>query len=632
MIGSLCTFGFDSIRCIGPAVMASNGSHCYRFGPYRLDATDRLLYKGAEHVPLPPKVFDTLLLFVTSSGRVLTKEEMLRQLWPDTFVEDGTLAQYISQLRKVLGENGRWVENLPRRGYRFTTDIEECSSETAEAEFVAPELTGPATGWPTRPVGRLRIAVVAVALLIAALAAGWWYLHRPEPIQSIAVLPFVNLNGDSRFDYISDGLTEELTHNLMRLHGLSVAARTSAFQFRGRNEDVRTIGQRLNVAGLLEGSVRVDRNRVRVAARLVNARSGHHVWADTFEGSLDDLFTIQQQIGSATLRRLGRVDRLPDATPPRREGFLRYLQGRYFLAKGRPETFRKAADSFQAVIAEDPGYARAHSGLADTYYRWALWESFAPAEAFAAARRTAERAIALDETLAEAHASLANIKFQYDWDFVAAEREFRRSIVLDPNRADTWHWFSHLLTAIGRFSESEEATRKAIALEPFDLPSQNHLGWCYYFTGDYDRSIEQHRRVLELDPVHGQTRLLLGRALLQRGLHREAVEQLGRNLDLSPDSPERLAALAQAYAVSGATEKAEDLLERLLALAKQKYVSAYSIATVYAALERKPEALAYLQKAVAERSSRVVELKYEPIFSSLRGEPSFDSLLKRIGL
>jgi TolB-like protein/DNA-binding winged helix-turn-helix (wHTH) protein/Tfp pilus assembly protein PilF len=613
--------------------MASNGSHCYRFGPYRLDAADRLLYKGADHVPLPPKVFDTLLLFVTSSGRVLPKDEMLRQLWPDTFVEDGTLAQYISQLRKVLGDNGHWVENLPRRGYRFTAAVEECPPDAAEP---AAELAAPAVGSSikTRPAGlvtRLRMAAVAAGLLIPALAAAW-YFSRPESIRSIAVLPFVNLSGDSRFDYISDGLTEELTHSLMRLPGLAVAARTSAFQFRGRNEDVRTIGQRLNVTGVLEGSVRFDRKRVRVTARLVHARSGHHVWADTFEGSVDDLLTIQQQIGSAAVRRLGQSIRLPDATVPKREVSLSYLQGRYFLAKGRPETFRKAAEYFQKVIAEDPGYARAHSGLADTYYRWALWESFVPTEAFAAARRAAEQAIALDETLAEAHASLANIKFQYDWDYAAAEREFRRSIALDPNRADTWHWFSHLLTAIGRFAESEEASKKAIALEPFDLPSQNHLGWCYYFTGDYDRSIAQHRRVLELDPVHGQTRLLLGRALLQRGLHAEAVEQLRRNLDLSPESPERLAVLAQAYAVSGATEQADEVLDRLLALARQRYVSAYSIATVYAALGRRSEALAYLQKAVAERSSRVVEMKYEPIFSSLQGEPSFSSLLKRMGL
>jgi TolB-like protein/DNA-binding winged helix-turn-helix (wHTH) protein/Tfp pilus assembly protein PilF len=618
-----------------------NVNRCYRFGPYRLDATDRLLYKGADLVSVPPKVFDTLLLFVTSSGRVLTKDELLRQLWPDTFVEDGTVAQYISLLRKALGENGHWVENLPRRGYRFTAEVEECPAVNSvhppadAAEPVAPVATAQVAGriqaGRAGPVPRLRTAAVTAGLVIAACLVAWLNFHRPEPIRSIAVLPFVNLSGDSRFDYIGDGLSDEVTHTLMQVKGLEVAARTSAFQFRGRNEDVRRIGQRLNVASVLEGSVRVNRTRIRVTAQLVDARSGHHVWADTFDGSLDDLFSIQQQIGSATAAKMGQAIGVR-ATAPEGEAFLPYLQGRYFLAKGRPETFRKAADSFRQVIAQDPSYARAHSGLADTYYRWALWESFPPAEAFAAARQAAERAIALDETLAEAHASLANIKFQYDWDYVTAERHFRRSIAIDPNRADTWHWFSHLLTAIGRFSESEEAIKKAIFLEPFDLPSQNHLGWCYYFTGDYDRSIEQHRRVLELDPVHGQTRLLLGRALLQRGLYREAIEQLRRNLELSPDSTERLAALAQAYAVSGAKRDARNILSRLLELARQRYVSAYSIATVYAALGDTPNALAYLEKAVGERSSRVVEIKYEPVFSGLHRESSFGSLLKRMGL
>jgi TolB-like protein/DNA-binding winged helix-turn-helix (wHTH) protein/tetratricopeptide (TPR) repeat protein len=608
--------------------MASDEKLHYRFGSYRLDAIDRLLYKEDDLVPLPPKVMDTLLLFVTSTGRVLAKDEMLKQLWPDTFVEDGTLTQYISLLRKALGDNGHWVENLPRRGYRFTAPVEEHREELA----VPP--AEPAPPRPVRVVPWVRVAAVTLILLIAGSTLAWWYWPRPDVIRSIAVLPFVNLTGDSKLDYISDGLTEELTHALMRLQGIKVAARTSAFQFRGKNQDVRSIGQRLNVAGVLEGSVRFERNRIRVMAQLVDARTGYNVWSDTYEGSLDDLLSIQQSIAGATTRGLAQEIRSADApgVTPRREVFLPYLQGRYFLARGRPETFRKAAESFKEVISKDPEYARAHSGLADTYYRWALWESFPPGEAFAAARQAAEKAIALDESLAEAHASLANIKFQYDWDYVTAEREFRRSIALDPYRADTWHWFSHLLTALGRFDESAGASKKAIELEPFDLPSQNHLGWCYYFAGDYDRAIEQHRRVLELDPAHGQTRLLLGRALLQKGLHAEAIEQLRRNLELSPDSPERLAALAQAYAVSGARQHATGILDRLLALGKQSYVSAYSIATVYAALGAGEEALAYLDKAAAERSSRIVEIKYEPIFNTLRDKPSFNSVLKRIGL
>jgi TolB-like protein/DNA-binding winged helix-turn-helix (wHTH) protein/Tfp pilus assembly protein PilF len=598
---------------------------CYRFGPYRLDVADRLLYRGEEVVPIPPKVFDTLLIFVSSHGRVLTKEELLKQLWPDSFVEEGTLTQYISLLRKALAENGQWLENLPRRGYRFKAAVEEClDSEIPEAP--APEAAA------VRGAGRrwiLAFAGLLVALAIVGIT--WRKYSNAGPIGTIAVLPFVNLSGNPGLDYISDGLTDELTNTMTRLKGLEVAARTSASQFRGKNEDVRVIGRKLNVAGILEGSLRLERNQMRVAAQLVDTRSGYHVWSDTFEGSMDDLLSIQQRIAGAAARALNRDFTVP-ASSQGREVFLTYLKGRYFLARGRPETFRNAAELFKAAISRDPKYAPAHSGLADTYYRWALWENFPPREAFAIARQAAEQAVQLDSTLSEAHASLANVAFQYDWNFSAAESEFRKSIELNPRRADTWHWYSHLLMAMGRVADSFEASRKAIELEPFDLPSQNHLGWCYYFTEDYDRAIEQHERVLELDPVHGQTRLLLGRALLQHGRYREGLEQLRRNLELSPESPERLAAVAQAYAMGGDRRSAKMILERLLALGKQKYVSAYSVAIVHAALGSRREALVFLQRAAEERSSRIVEIRAEPVFRALRDEPEFRAIIRQMGL
>jgi TolB-like protein/DNA-binding winged helix-turn-helix (wHTH) protein/Tfp pilus assembly protein PilF len=608
--------------------MAPLTNPCYRFGPYRLDPTDRLLYRDTDAVPLPPKVFDTLLIFVTSSGRVLSKEALLKQLWPDTFVEEGTLTQYISLLRKALGENGQWIENLPKRGYRFTASVEECvDSPTPEG---SPATSAGAV--PQRPA-RLRwlVAVGCLAVLAIALAAIWRNYSNHKPMRAIAVLPFVNLSGNADLEYISDGLTDELTNSLMRLRGLDVAARTSAFQFRGRNEDVREIGRKLNVSGVLEGSLRIEQNRIRVTAQLVDTRTGYQVWSDTFEGPRDDLLQIQQRITSAAAGALKREVHLPES-PAGREVFLSYLEGRYFLAKGRPATFSKAAELFKGVIAREPNYARAHAGLADTYYRWALWENFPPREAFAIARQAAEQALALDNTLSEAHASRANVAFQYEWNFAAAEREFRKSIELDPRRADTWHWFSHLLMAMGRVAESIDASKTAIELEPFDLPSQNHLGWCYYFAGDYDRAIEQHRRVLEMDPAHGQTRLLLGRALLQKSMHREGIEELRRNLELSPGSPERLAAVAQAYAMAGDRHSAEKILEGLLASGKQKYVSAYSVATIHAALGSRREALAFLEKAADERSSRIVEIKTEPVFRSLRTEPAFRAIVSRIGL
>ncbi len=551
----------------------------YTFGPFTLDGGERVLRRNGQIVPLPPKGVEVLRLLVQAGGRVVGKSELLEGVWPGAIVQEANLTQSVFLVRKHLGQD--YIETVPKRGYRF-----------------AGELRG----------------------------------GRPASIRSLAVLPFANLSGDVAYDYVGDGLAEELTHALIGLEGRRIAARTSAVQFRGKNEDVRRMGAKLNVDAVLEGSARITGNTVRVTAQLVDARTGFHAWSETYNGNLDDLLGIQQRIGVAIAGRLAQGATARKSHTPNPEVFLAYLRGRYFLAKGRPETFRNAVECFEEVISKDPEYAGAYSGLADTYYRWALWESFPPTEAFSKARRAAEKALALDETLAEAHASLANVKFQHDWDYAGAEREFRRSIAIDPYRADTWHWFSHLLTALGRFTESLEASNKAIELAPFDLPCQNHLGWAYYFTGDYDLAIAQHRKALDLDPIHGQTRLLLGRALLQKRSFAEAIEQLRKNLELSPDSPERIAALAHAYAASGARPQAIELLNQLLTLACQRYVSAYSIAMVYAGLGTTKEALTYLDRAREEHSSRIVELKYEPIFDGLRRARPFQVLLKRIGL
>lgn len=583
----------------------------YAFGAFTLDAAERVLRREGSIVPLAPKAVEVLCVLIEAQGAVVDKAELLARVWPETHVEESNLTQSIFLVRKAIGQDA--IETVPKRGYRFAAAI--------------------STARPAPSRRRYYWIAGAIALTVSVAIAGLLrYSWAPPPLNSVAVLPFANLSGDSAWDYVADGVSEELIHALMRLDGVRVAARTSSFQFRGRNEDIRAIGKRLNVAAVLEGSTRIRASKVRVTAQLVDTGSGYHVWSESWDGVLNDLATITQQISTAVARRLAArgtpVSRARASAP---DVFLAYLRGRYLLAKGRPETFRQAVECFHRAISADPAFAAAWSGLADTHYRWALWESFPPAEAFAKARHAAERALALDGTLAEAHASLANVRFQYDRDYSGAERAFRRSLELDPRRADTWHWFSHLLTARGRFAEAEEASKKAIELEPFDLPALNHLGWTWYFMRQYDRAIEQHRKVLDLDPMHGQTRLLLGRALLQKQRFAEAIEQLRRNLELSPDSPERIAALAHAFAASGNDREARQLLNRLLALRTLRHVSAYSIAVVYTALGSKQEALASLERALAEHASRIVELKHEPVFDSLRGEKAFEALVSRLG-
>lgn len=594
--------------------MAMQGKALYAFGPFTLDPRERVLRRDGRIVPLTPKALDTLCVLVEAQGRVVDKAEMMDRVWSGAFVEEGNLTQSIFLVRKAVGDN--FIETIPKRGYRFVGKLSPSPVKSRSGTLAI-------------------IGAVAAVLVIGAAVTYWVWFRPPSPgLTSIAVLPFANLSGDRNYDYFGDGLSEELTHALMSVEGLHVAARTSAFQFRGRNEDVRKIGRDLSVAAVLEGSARITADQVRVTAQLIDARSGYHVWSETYDGRLGDVLAIQQQIANAVAAKLDSRSRVSPPSPAttNRDAYNAYLQGRYFAMKGTEEDFRKARDYFEKAAAGDPSYARAYSGLADTFYRWAMWESLPPRQAFDQARQAAQKALALDDSLAEAHASLGNVKFQYDWDWEGAEREFRRSIALDPRRSDTWHWLSHVLTATGRFPEALEAAHKAIEIEPLDMSAQNHLGWYYYFAGDFDRAVDQHRKVLNMDPTQGQTRLLLGRSLLQQKNFVEAIEQLRKNLELSPHKPERIAALARAAAVSGDRQTAHQLLTRLLALARERYVSAYSIAIVYAGLGDRGQTLAYLTKACDGHAARVVEMKFEPAFRDLRRDRAFERLLTRMGL
>lgn len=458
----------------------------------------------------------------------------------------------------------------------------------------------------------------------------------PIPEKSIAVLPFVDLSQAKDQEYFCDGISEEILDALAKVEGLRVVARTSSFAFKGKNADVSEIAQKLNVGNVLEGSLRREGNRVRVAVQLVNARDGFHMWSQTFERELQGVFAVQDEITRAVVDalKIKLAVALPVHKKPNTEAYDLYLKGRYFLNRRTGADVERAIDHFQQALAKDPNDALAYAGLSDSYSSLVFpLGAVAPREVMPKAKEAAQRALAIDNALGEAHASLAYIAFFYDWDWAAAERGFKRALELNPNNADTHHWYSHFLMGQGRIEESLTQSKRALELSPFDILFNIHLGWHYLYARQYDQALDQIEKTIEMDKNFAQTYPWLGLILEQKGRYPEAIAAFQNAIRLFPGgSSIAKAELAHTYAVSGNREEAQKIIAELQELAKSKYVSSYQIAAIYAGLGEKDQAFAWLEKAHEERSDGLVNLKAEQRFDSLRSDPRFKDLARRIGL
>jgi TolB-like protein/Tfp pilus assembly protein PilF/class 3 adenylate cyclase len=491
---------------------------------------------------------------------------------------------------------------------------------------------------------RMRWAGMTAALLaLAAIVAGIAMLSRyrarstlAAPEKSIAVLPFVDLSQAKDQEYFCDGISEEILDALAKVEGLRVVARTSSFAFKGKNADVSEIAQKLNVGNVLEGSLRREGDRVRVAVQLVNARDGFHLWSETFEHELQGVFAVQDEITRAVVDalKIKLAVALPVHKKPNTEAYDLYLKGRYFLNRKNEADARRAIDYFQQALAKDPNDAPAYAGLADSYSSFVFpLGVVTPREAMPKAKEAAQRALAIDNALGEAHASLAYIAFFYDWDWAAAERGFKRALELNPNNADTHHWYSHFLMGQGRIEESLIQSKRALELSPFDILFNIHLGWHYLNARQYDQALDQIEKTVEMDKNFAQTYPWLGLILEQKGRYAEAIAAFQKAIKLFPGgSSIAEAELAHTYAVSGNREEAQKIIAELQQLAKSKYVSSFQIAAIYAGLDEKDQAFAWLEKAYEERSDGLVNLKAEQRFDSLRSDPRFKDLARRIGL
>jgi TolB-like protein/Tfp pilus assembly protein PilF len=457
--------------------------------------------------------------------------------------------------------------------------------------------------------------------------------------QSLAVLPFTNISGDSDYDYLCEGLAEELINALTRITSVLVVARGSAFSFRDREVDVREIGRRLNVDTILRGSIQRQGMRLRVTAQLIDAANGYHCWSERFDRQVADIFEIQDQITLAIVAQL-KVELLSRerlAVLARRqdnlEAYNLYLKGRYYWAK-RPQGLAKSIEFFEQAIAKDPASARSRAGLADCYVTLGSWENgtLPPTEAMAKAQEAATQALKLDERLAEAHTSLAYRTTHYDWNWEHAEAQFKHAFELNANYAICHHWHSHLLLARGRVEESLAASKRCLELDPLDLVINIHMAWHFHFAHQYDEAIEQCWKTSELHPNSFWPAWFFGLAYEQQGQIGRAMEEFRTAVKISGDVTFATAALGHLYGVAGKADEARTVLAELTARAKLSYVPAYDIALIYIGLGRMDEAVAQLLKAHQERSGWITYLNVDPRLDPLRADSRFQDLLRRVRL
>jgi TolB-like protein/DNA-binding winged helix-turn-helix (wHTH) protein/Tfp pilus assembly protein PilF len=635
----------------------------FRFGPYELRSRARELYKHGVKLRLRPQPFQVLQILLEHAGDVVTREELRQQLWSsDTFVDfEHGLNTSVKELRGVLGDSAtepRYIETLPRLGYRIIVTVDVVAApplsqavtqpQTPAAEILAGREISPDRVPQVQALRRWPVLVAFSIVLIAALGAYFhWSRSRARPQLPggrlmLAVLPFENLTGDAAQEYFSDGLTEEMISQLGRVdpEQLGVIARTSVMHYKNSQMPLEQIGRELGVQYVLEGSVRRDSNKVRISAQLIQMKDQTHLWSRQYDRELSSLLALQGEIAQEiadeiqlTLgddRKRTAADRKVAASPSSYEAYDLYLKGRYFWNKRTQEGFRQAADYFQQAIAKDPNYARAYAGLADTFALMSTWLMVPQNEFMPQARAAALKALQIDDSLAEAHTSLALIAEYYDWDWQTAEKEFRRAIQLDPGYATAHQWYAECLSFQGRFDDALAESERARRLDPLSLIIATDHGAILYFSRQYDRAIEQFRAVLEMDPVFPRANMIVY-AYVQKGQFAEAlahIENLRRLF--KNEQPWTWVAEAYVYGHSGQQAQASHALEKFKQLDPRWQIDP-SLPQAYAVMNRKDEAIALLQQAGSEHSSIVLPLKADPNFDPLRSDPHFQELLRRMG-
>ena len=637
------------------------GSRIYEFGPFRLDRIERLLLRDGHAVPLAPKVFDTLVALVENGGHLVTKDDLMSTLWPDAFVEEGTLSRNISDLRKALGEiqgGERYIETVPRHGYRFSFPVNVVTQEPAPLiierhtrsrvitrEDVDQKIMPPGAevirqrGWPFR----LRLLAVPLLLLVAAAAALVVYRYvatdsRVSPIRSIAVLPFTSFSEEGGDEYLELGMADALITRLTNVKNIVVRPSSSVLKYNQPGRDAIVVGRDLGVDAVLEGRIQRSGERVRVTAQLVSVKEGVPLWADTFDARFTDKFAMQDSISQQLVQTLAlnlsgdERKQLTRRYTENTDAYEAYIRGRFWWNKRYDEGFRKAIDYFNQAIALDPNYALAYAGLADCYAILSPYNVSAPEDSFPRAKVAVMKALAIDEQLVEARTSLAHITWMYDWDWTGAEREFKRAIDINPNYATAHEWYSVYLSAMGRHDEAIRTARRAYELEPLSLAIIRDLARAYYHARQYDEAIAAYLKAIELDPRHYRHNSWLELAYAQKGSYDQAVDVYLKAMNIMGTDAKEITSLEKTYRAKGWQGYCRRRLELMHEHPDRFFVTPYNLARASVLVGEKSAGLDWLEKAYAEHADHLVLLKVDPIFDPLRADPRFVQLIRRVGL
>jgi len=618
----------------------------YQFGPFQFDSAQHLLFQAQKVIPLPPKAAETLEVLLENHGRLVEKEVLLRSVWPDTFVEEANLTVQISALRKIFQEqsNGHaYIETVPRRGYRFVADVIERSDAGIRQPDAPPPPAAILPLW-SRLQRRTILAAIALLGLVLVMSVALIIRRRQSSgldvsqIRSIAVLPLQNLSGDASQDYFSDGLTEALTTDLAQIHALRVVSRTSAMRYKATTKPLPQIAAELNVDAVIEGSVLQSAGRARITVQLIQAKTDRHLWANTYEGDAQDILGLQTVLAKAVVQEI-RVTLTPEEQarlttvrlidPDAHEA---YLKGRFLWNQRTPESTKKSVAYFQQAVQKDPQYAAAYVALGESYSLLAANDIEAPQIVVPKAKEAARRALDLDGGLGEAYATLAHLEFLYDWNFPAAEQEFKRALDLSPNYVTAHQWYGIVLMAEQRFDEAAREFTTALAIDPLSLMTSADLGQVYFYSGRFDRVIEQTRKILEVNPAFPPAHDLQGMSYEQQGNYEQAASEFQKYFELSDHGNDAKMHLAHLYAVSGRGTEARKLLSELESPPNGQFASPYDIASIYAALGEKEAAFRWLERAYRERAAMMPMANIDPLFNPLRTDPRFDKLLRRVGL
>jgi TolB-like protein/DNA-binding winged helix-turn-helix (wHTH) protein/Flp pilus assembly protein TadD len=665
-----------------------------RFGTFEVSLHSGELRKAGLRIRVQQQPLKLLEVLLERPGVVVTRDELRSRVWPNESFGDFDQAVNIAiaKLRSALGdsaENPRYIETLPKRGYRFIADVsfvdadgrirrpDSVSADSTGTEpwywlrddgmavpratelgghkpqgnesavppvtEAGPQLQGAGFAVPhkrrLRPRGRV-ILGLALVLSFAVLCVLFvrWRGHKPAAIRSLAVLPLENLSGDAAQNYFSDGMTDELITDLAQISALRVISRTSVMTYKGARKPLPQIARELNVDAVVEGTVLLAGDQVRITAQLIDASTDKHLWSQSYKGDLRDTLALQDRVARAiaeqiqinlTPREQAALKSVRVVNP---EAYESYLKGRYFWNKRTADGLKVALAYFNQAIEENANYAQAYSGLADTYALLGDWQYavMTPREASPKAKAAALKAVELDSALGEAHNSLAFMLDGFDWDLDSGGKEFRRAIELSPSYATAHHWYAWHLALLGQYDEAIAEMKKAESLDPLSLIINADLAELLVLAHSYDEAIEQSRKTIEMDPNFAMAHNQLAQAYLQKHMYDQAIAELQKAVQLSGGSPTCIANLARAYSLSGNKSEAMKLLNDLKSSSTARYSHASEVAAIYASLGDKDEAMVWLQKGYAERFNPGVLIR--PGFDPLRTDPRFQDLVRRVGL